>query len=193
VILALAVYNRLAIYVNSNGMSRMRTIGILGISAVLIGFLLVVVKISKGHDFRWLVRRQLWTVAFAIYLYAVLPIDAWVMRHNVSRILAGDPAPCIQFSVHPTSAEGVLNLLPLTQCKDEIIREGVKAILAQYQDYSKTLAAEQKMLGWTSRQIADDELLRALQESQSQWAEYKHGPRRSTATTRFHEYAYQWF
>lgn len=193
VILALAVYNRLAIYVNSNGMSRMRTVGILGISAVLVGFLLVVVKISKGHDFRWLVRRQLWTVAFAVYLYAVLPVDAWVMRHNVSRILAGDPAPSIQFSVHPTSAEGVLNLLPLTQCKDEIIREGVKAILAQYQDDSETLATERKTLGWTSRQIAEEELLRVLQESQSHWAKYKDESRRGAATTRFHEYAFQWY
>jgi hypothetical protein len=193
VILALAVYNRLAIYVNSNGMSRMRTIGILGISAVLVGFLLVVVKISKGHDFRWLVRRQLWTVAFAVYLYAVLPVDAWVMRHNVSRVLAGDLAPSIQFSYHSTSAEGILNLLPLTQCNDEIIREGVKAILAQYQDYSENLAAERMNLGWTSRQFADDELLRALKKSQSQWVEYKDKSRREAATKPFHEYAYQWY
>ena len=108
VILALAVYNRLSIYVNFNGMTRMRTIGLLGITAVLVGFLLVVRKITRRHDFRWLVRRQLWTLAFAIYLYSVLPIDAWVMRHNVNRILSGDLTPSVQISVHQTSAEGVL-------------------------------------------------------------------------------------
>jgi hypothetical protein len=193
VVLALAVYNRLSIYVNFNGMTRMRTVAVLGMTAVLVGFLLVVRKISKGHDFRWLVRRQLWTVAFAVYLYAVLPVDAWVMRHNVQRVLAGDMSPAVQISVHQTSAEGVLQLLPLTHCDDDIIREGVKAVLAQYQNYSENLATNRKSLGWTSRQIADEELLRALQDSQSEWTEYKDEPRRSTAITRFHEYAYQWF
>ena len=193
VILALAVYNRLSIYVNFNGMTRMRTVGLLGMSAVLVGFLLVVRKMSKGHDFRWLVRRQLWTVAFAVYLYAVLPVDAWVMRHNVQRVLAGDLSPAVQISVHQTSAEGVLQLFPLTRCDDDIIREGVKAVLAQYQNYSENLAIKRKSLGWTSRQIADEELLRTLQESQNDWSDYKDEPRRSAAITRFHEYAYQWF
>ncbi len=193
VILALAVYNRLSIYVNFNGMTRMRTVGLLGMSAVLVGFLLVVRKISRGHNFRWLVRRQLWTVAFAMYLYTVLPVDAWVMRHNVQRVMAGDLSPAVQISVHQTSAEGVLQLLPLTRCDDDIIREGVKAVLAQYQNYSENLATKRKSLGWTSRQIADDELLRTLQESQNDWSDYKDEPRRSTAITRFHEYAYQWF
>lgn len=193
VVLALAVYNRLSIYVNFNGMTRMRTVGLLGMTAVLVGFLLVVRKISKGHDFRWLVRRQLWTVAFAVYLYAVLPVDAWVMRHNVQRVLAGDLSPAVQISVHQTSAEGVLQLFPLTRCDDEIIREGVKAILAQYHDYSEDLAAKRKSLGWTSRQLADDELLHALQDSQVEWTDYKDQSYRSAAITRFHEYAYQWF
>jgi hypothetical protein len=193
VVLALAVYNRLSIYVNFNGMTRMRTVAVLGMTAVLVGFLLVVRKISKGHDFRWLVRRQLWTVAFAVYLYAVLPVDAWVMRHNVQRVLAGDMSPAVQISVHQTSAEGVLQILPLTQCENEIVREGVKAILAQYQDYSEKLAAKRKRLGWTARQLADDELLRALQDSQADWTDYKDQPRRSAAITRFHEYTWQWF
>jgi hypothetical protein len=193
VILALAVYNRLSIYVNFNGMTRMRTVGLLGMTSVLFGFLLVVRKISKGHDFRWLVRRQLWTVAFAVYLYAVLPVDAWVMRHNVQRVLSGDMSPAVQISVHQTSAEGVLQLLPLIRCDDDIIREGVKAVLAQYQDYSENLATKRKNLGWTSRQIADEELLRTLQESQREWSDYKDEPRRRTAITSFHEYAYQWF
>jgi hypothetical protein len=128
-----------------------------------------------------------------VYLYAVLPVDAWVMRHNVQRVLAGDMSPAVQISVHQTSAEGVLQILPLTQCENEIVREGVKAILAQYQDYSEKLAAKRKRLGWTARQLADDELLRALQDSQADWTDYKDQPRRSAAITRFHEYTWQWF
>ena len=115
------------------------------------------------------------------------------MRHNVQRVLAGDLTPAVQISVHQTSAEGVLQLLPLTRCDDEIIREGVKAVLAQYQNNSENFATRRKALGWTSRQFADDELLRVLQKSQADWSDYKDEPRRSTAITRFHEYAYQWF
>ena len=193
VILALAVYNRLSIYVNFNGMTRMRTVGLLGMTAVLVGFLLVVLKISKGHDFRWLVRRQLWTLAFAVYLYAVLPVDAWVMQHNVARVLAGDLSPSVQISVHPTSSEGILQLLPLIHCEDSIIREGVKAILAQRQIDAEKLAARQAELGWTAQQIADNHLLSTQRNSQNDWSEYTDESLRSTTITRFHEYVYKWF
>ena len=59
-LLAVAVYHRLAIYVGFNGMTRMRIVGILGMSCVVAGFLLVVWKIRRRHDFTWLMRRQLW-------------------------------------------------------------------------------------------------------------------------------------
>lgn len=193
VVLAMAVYNRLSIYVNFNGMTRMRTVGLLGMTAVLIGFLLVVRKISMGHDFRWLIRRQLWTLAFAIYLYAVLPVDAWVMRHNVRRVLSGDLTPSVQISVHPTTSEGVLELLPLVHCENEIIREGVRAALAQKQNDLQKLAADRQKLGWTSYQIADDHLLKVLIESQDSWSAYQDGTQRSNAITRFYDYAWQWF
>ena len=167
--------------------------GMGGMTAVLVGFLLVVLKISKGHDFRWLVRRQLWTLAFAVYLYAVLPVDAWVMQHNVARVLAGDLSPSVQISVHPTSSEGILQLLPLIHCEDSIIREGVKAILAQRQIDAEKLAARQAELGWTAQQIADNHLLSTQRNSQNDWSEYTDESLRSTTITRFHEYVYKWF
>ena len=43
-LLSAAVYNRLLIYIDFNGMTRMRVIGLLGISAVVAGFGLVVIK-----------------------------------------------------------------------------------------------------------------------------------------------------
>ena len=94
VLLAIAVYHRLYIYIGFNGMTRMRVVGIFGISAVLIGFLLVLWKIARNRGFLWLLRRHLWTVAIAVYLYSVIPVDVFVVQYNVRRILAGDPAPC---------------------------------------------------------------------------------------------------
>ena len=133
-LLALADFNRLFIYIGFNGMTRMRVIGLLGVASVVGGFALVVWKIAHNRNFIWLIRRQLWTVSFAAYLYAVLPVDAFVNSYNVRRILAGDPAPSVQISVHLTSSEGLLFLSPLLDCSNEIIRDGIRALLDQKRD-----------------------------------------------------------
>ena len=44
-VLALAVFNRLFIYISFNGMTRMRIVALYGMSAVAVGFVLVVWKI----------------------------------------------------------------------------------------------------------------------------------------------------
>lgn len=193
VLLALAVYNRLSIYVAFNGMTRMRSVGLLGMTAVLVGFLLVVRKIAKGHGFRWLVRRQLWTVALAIYLYAVLPVDALVMRHNVERNLDGDRSPSVQIIVHPTTSEGFLQLVPLLECRDSVIREGVSALLVKRQQALQTASVHRESSGWTARQIADEYLMDELDRIQTVLSDYRDRTRREAAIEEFGEYAMQWF
>ena len=104
--MALAVYHRMHIYINFNGMTRMRTVGLLGITAVVIGFVLVVWKIVHGRGFVWLINRQLWTLAAAIFLYAVLPVDWLVHTYNVRRILRGELAQrCRSVCTRSTPAE----------------------------------------------------------------------------------------
>ncbi len=193
-ILALAVYNRLHIYVGFNGMTRMRVVGLLGISAVVVGFVLVIVKIARRRNFLWLFRRHLWTVAAAVFLYAVLPVDMLVHTYNVRRILAGDPAPSVQISVHPIAPEGFLVLAPLTQSRDPIIREGIRAMLAEQELAARQRAADRRRLGWTAFQLADRLLLDRLRATRSDWAPYATAPaRRAAALERFHDYAYQWY
>ena len=111
-LLALTVYHRMSIYIDFNGMTRMRTIGLFGITTVVVGFVLVLWKIVHHRDFLWLIQRQLWTLAIAIYLFALTPVDTLVHTYNVRQILAGDLAPSVQISVHPISAEGYLVLGP---------------------------------------------------------------------------------
>ncbi len=72
-LLAIAVYNRMYIYIGFNGMTRMRVVGLFGMTAVVVGFVLVLWKIAHRRGFLWLIRRHLWTVAIAVYLYAMLP------------------------------------------------------------------------------------------------------------------------
>lgn len=194
ILLAVAVYHRLYIYVGFNGMTRMRIVGILGISSVLVGFLLVLWKIAHNRGFLWLVHRHMWTVALAVYLFGVLPVDRIVVDYNVRRILTGDSAPAVQITEHPISSEGVLLLGPLLECDDAIVREGIRALLAQkYQD-AEVLYQRQQAEGWTSFQYADHLLLQQLRRaSEDQLAPYRDPVLRQQAYDTFRQYAYQWY
>lgn len=193
VLLALAVYHRLFIYVGFNGMTRMRIVGFFGITAVLIGFLLVLWKIAHDRGALWLLRRHLWTVAIAVYLYSVMPVDVFVVRYNVQRILAGDMAPSVQITVQPISAEGWLHLAPAMDCDDPIVSEGVAAYLARELNDAEARSARQQAHGWTAWQMADQNLLLQLRSLAGRLAAYQDGVARKTAIDRFNEYAYQWF
>lgn len=187
-VLAVAVYNRLSIYIGFNGMTRMRVVGILGISAVVAGFVLVVIKIRRGHNFAWVIRKQLMAVAIAVYLYAVAPVDFWVMSYNVRQIMAGNLAPSVQISHHPTSAEGMLKLFPLLKCPDPIIREGIAESLSNYQAELSRHGATP----WSKFQLAEARFLRAVTDGTSG----KPAPSlsyTSGAAERFKAYSYQWY
>lgn len=192
-LLAVAVYHRLFIYIGFNGMTRMRIVGLYGMTAVVVGFLLVLWKIRRDRDFVWLLRRHLWTLAIAIYLYSVTPVDAIAMQYNVRRILAGDSAPSVQISVHPISAEGFLMLPPLVDCNDPVVRDGLKAMLADRLDEAESQLRHRDEDGWTARQIADQRLLEQLRAASGNWSDLVDQRKRRVALDAFHKYAYQWF
>lgn len=174
-------------------MTRMRTVGLLGVSAVSVGFLLVVWKIVHERDFVWLLRRHLWTLAIAVCLYAVLPVDTIVHAYNVRRILGGDPAPSVEISVHPIDSEGILVLYPLVHCRDPIIREGIRALLAERALEAEVVARQCRRQVWTTFQLADRVLLEQLRSVRNDWQPYADPVKRTGALNRFHAYAYQWY
>lgn len=192
-LLAVAVFNRLFIYIGFNGMTRMRVIGLLGVTSVVVGFLLVLRKIARNYDFVWLIRRQLWTVAIAGYLYAILPVDAFVCEYNVRRVMAGELPPIVQVSEHPTSAEGYLRLAPLVHCQEPIIRDGIRALLAGRLEFAELEAAARRDNGWTAYQMADDRLLAQLRTLRSTWQNDPAANQRPAAIETFRKYAYQWY
>lgn len=192
-VLAAAVYNRLGIYVGFNGMTRMRIVGLFGISAVLVGFLLVLRKIAANRSFAWLLRRHLWTLAAALYLLAITPVDAIVVRYNVGRILAGDLKPSVQITVHPISAEGLPLLAPLLECKDATIREGVRALLAQRDEEMEAEIVRQERLGWTAYQMADHVAMDWFRAHRAEWGTFASPAERHQVYADFVRYAYQWY
>lgn len=151
-LLAAAVYNRLFIYIDFNGMTRMRVIGMLGTSTVVVGLMLVVLKILWQRNFAWVVRHQLIALAVTVYLYAVLPIDAFVMAYDTRQVMHGNLKPSVQIAHHPTSVEGRLMLFPLLNCSDPIIQAGIRQMLME----TRTELIRQRTGHWTSRQVAAD-------------------------------------
>jgi hypothetical protein len=192
-ILALAVYHRLFIYIGFNGMTRMRVIGLLGITAVVAGFILMLIKISRSRSFLWLVRRDLWALAGCVYLYAVLPVDTLTTWYNVRQILFGRPAASVQLSVHPIRSEGLLLLRPLLQSDDVMIREGIRAMLAEeriaFDRRESTLQSEH----WTAWQWSDARLRQQLDGLQDELAPLEDAAAREAAREAFDRYAYQWY
>ncbi len=189
-LLAASAYNRLLIYVDFNGMTRMRVIGFLGTSAVVGGFVLVLWKIARGHSFPWLIRHQLLLPVLAVYLYATLPVDSLVHQYNVRRILDGHPEPCVQISEHPIDDAALSVLIPLLECKDPIIRDGVRSMLISRLGKLESKYASQVKSHWTARQLGIDAAVSALTK---QRANLVRSEDTQPARDRFRTYAMQWW
>lgn len=193
-VLASAVYNRLMIYVGFNGMTRMRIVGFFGITTVVVGFILVVAKIVNRHNFGWLIRRQLWALGVAVYLYLLIPVDWIWVEYNVRRILAGDSAPSVQLAVHSIDADAVPVLIPLLECEDERVREGIRSLLAMRDKAAQRTLETQHADGWTAYQFSSVVTIRRLGDSREKWREFLDFPGRSNAAFQaFYDYSYQWY
>ena len=192
-LLSLAVYNRLFIYIDFNGMTRMRIIGLFGISLVVVGFLLVVWKIIQQRDFPWLIHRQMWALGIAVYLFALTPVDWIAASYNVHRILEGDLSASMQIGVQKLDLEGVMALPPLLDSETPVIREGVAALIAER--YLQLQAEHQKRQahGWTAFQASDQVALERFEAVREQWKDYEVHSKRGAAIQRLYNFAYQWY
>jgi len=85
----------------------------------------------------------------------------------------------------------VLRLMPLLECDDATIRDGVRAFLAQRDDDAEAAAVRRESLGWTTYQFADVLVLERMRGNRNLWADYHEPRRRDAALERFHAYAYQ--
>ncbi|MEP3478125.1 MAG: DUF4153 domain-containing protein [Fuerstiella sp.] len=182
-VLAAAVINRMWIYIAYNGMTLMRIVGLLGIFAVLLGFVLVLVKIRCWHNFRWLLRRQCWVAGLMLWSLSVLPVDVLVHRYNVQAILAGNPAPIVQITAHPFSDECLNEFVPLCASEDSLVADGIRQMLQTREDRlrqevqsleimaadDRTAAQRDVSTSWTNRQWFRGSVLNRLMKSKAEW------------------------
>ena len=194
-LLALAVFNRLMIYVGYNGMTVLRTVGFFGTTAVVVGFVVVLVKIASARNFWWLIRAQLIALCLVIAAYGVFPTDYVCHRYNVATVIRGRLHPAVMIAVKPMSDEGFLALCDFSEHSDSVIQEGILAMLARRH---AQLQSEQSIRGatkdhWTSWQ-GSRELLRAkLDDNSYRWSHYKDAAKRNEAIEQFKSYAMQWY
>jgi hypothetical protein len=188
-VLAACVFHRLDLYIDYNGLSRARVVGIYGVAAVAIGFLLAVRKALADRTLVWLIRRDLWALFCVTFAWALTPVDWIVTRYNVASILGGNPAASVQIGFHEIDAEGIPALLPLLDSTQADIREGVKALLARRQIELQREATS----GWRSRQLAADLALRSMKPREADWAEYRDQALRKEQEKKFSDFTRSWW
>ncbi|MFK8113386.1 MAG: DUF4153 domain-containing protein [Rubripirellula sp.] len=206
-LLAAAVYNRLAIYVGYNGMTRLRTVGFFGITVVVVGFILVLIKITHRRSFWWLIRGQLIALALTIIAYLAFPVDYVAHRYNTNQVASGYLHPAVMIAVKEKDDSGVLPMLDLVNCDDPIIREGVRAMLAQQminleqrdqvtatRSRLRNSTGTKKPWHWTRHQAARSILQQRLIQNDATWRAYYDGSmNRADAMEKFRVYAMQWY
>lgn len=131
VLLVIAVFYRLLIYVQFNGLTRMRIIGFVGVACVFAGFVIVNSRIVGQKSIASILHKQCWALVWSVYLLALLPMDTISHAWNCSRIRSGHLAPAVQLAVQTISDEGLLCILPLIASEEAELRDGVTALLAQ--------------------------------------------------------------
>jgi hypothetical protein len=74
-----------------------------------------------------------------------------------------------------------------------VIRDGIRAMLAERAIQVEAAVQDQQRRGWTSFQLADRILLEKLSAIRAKWVDYTEPAKRDAALKRFREYAYQWY
>lgn len=128
-LLVVVIYNRLCVYVGLNGLTWLRIVGYLGVTAVALGLFWVLWKVLHRCDLPWLIRRFAVTVAALFYLYSVAPVDTLVHGYNTRTILRGNPGPALHLFMQDISPEGWCQVFPLLECETTVVRQGAAALL----------------------------------------------------------------
>lgn len=132
-VLASWVFLRVHMYVEYNGMTRMRIVAIAGTVLVIIGLVLVTVKAFRRLSLTWLVRKELGAFLIACLLLAVLPLDYLSWRYNGPDIMhSSPPRTSVQLTRQYISPEGLATLVDLLDHPDPIIAEGVAALMGKW-------------------------------------------------------------
>ena len=117
----------------------------------------------------------------------------WCTVYNVRQILQGDFAPSVQISVHPMDSGGLIELVPLLESENTIIREGIAALLTEKVRKLRQGSHQSKSHGWTGFQWADKRLTERLELMETEGKLHEDQAKSAEAFETFRKYAYQWY
>jgi hypothetical protein len=163
-IIAAGTFHRLLMYIDYNGLTRMRIVGAYGIILVVIGLLIVAFKMHMVKSFLWMTRRHLLAFSLGLLVLVVTPMDLAVFEYNARLILRGNPRSAVQLIVQPITAEGIPALLPLLDCQDEVIRKGVAGILLREQERLRHF--QNKEQRWVEKELSRSNALNKIKSVQ---------------------------
>jgi len=148
--LAVGALRRLQFYVDYNGLTRLRIVGLYGTLLVVVGLALMVWKVARIKGLVWLIRRDLLAFWVALVLLALTPRDYICWRHNASQAMTGNLRPLAGLIVQPMSPEALPPLIPLLDHKDPRVRDGIAGLLGRRLQELRASAPEK----WTAWQGA---------------------------------------
>ena len=150
-LLSVAAMWRLIIYIDFNGLTIARIVGIAGILCVVCGFALLMWKINYKYTFIWLIDKQLVALSVFCFLLVVLPIDWMAHEYNVRQIENGNERPTVQLVCQDLSNEAMLAVFRLKDHPTPWIRNGVMGLLksrAQQLEDAALLLQERQTVHW---------------------------------------------
>lgn len=165
IVLATWVFMRIHMYIDYNGMTRMRIVGIAGTTLVLVGLALVAYKAGRRKSLVWLLRNEFAAFLAACLVLAVLPMDYLAWGYNTRNILNSDPPrTSVQLTVQPVSPEGLAQLTGLLEHPDPVIAEGAAALLGRWYfgEGQRYLNADANPKRWTYYQFGQAWCARVL-------------------------------
>jgi hypothetical protein len=152
----------------------------------------VVVKIIQNKSFGWLIQRQLMTLMIFWIAHSCTPHDWVAYTWNQRSILQGDLKPSVQIKEHTLSSDGYTSIVPLVDCENKIIREGVRAQLAQR--YAASFSIDATKDDWRNWRLSEAHMLSSLQRIEVKMQPYLSNPtERDNAIEKFRTYAYRWY
>lgn len=151
-IIAVGTFHRLLMYIDYNGLTRMRIVGAYGIILVVAGLLVVAFKMHRVRSFLWLTRRHLLAFSLGLLALVVTPMDWVVFKYNTHIIMRGNPRSAVQLIVQPITAEGIPALIPLLDCNDKAIRAGVAGILLREQEKMQRIKDVERR--WVEKELS---------------------------------------
>lgn len=163
-LLAALVVQRFLQHIAFNGLSRLKVLGLLAVGVAIGAVLLTLVMSLRQQNVTWLLRRKVWLVALAGYVFLVSPVDRLVQSYNVTSILHGNSGPIAQITPGQVDDEAVCVLLPLCQASDPTVREDAVALVAERLQVLEDRMASAESRDWTAGQWGGRESYKSLRQ-----------------------------